>query len=222
MKTWQIAFEARLAGADAPPVLPRDLLARIVRSARGGVPLAPSTLTHWLASARARGRLAPVRRGLYLNRFRGRPGLVSDATQALRQDAVVSLNTVLAEAGVLNNSSHVVTAVVPIDAGAPAPKLGREPTAAGVFQFFGLPRRVLEAGTSADRLEPVERFEHVRATPEKALADWLYLAKSPRSRRTLPPQSDLDLSRLDRARLTRLAKAMDLTSVLDAWLADGG
>jgi hypothetical protein len=95
-------------------------------------------------------------------------------------------------------------------------------TQAGTLQFFGLPRRILEAGDPGDRLEPLAKLDHVRATPEKALLDWLYLARSPRSRRTLPPKGDIDLELLDRARLRRLGRALGLASALEAWLADGG
>lgn len=222
MKGWQIAFEDRLGAPDAPPVLSRHLLARLARTSRAGDPIAASSLTHWLHLARARRKLVPVTRGLYLNAFRAPPGTPADAVPDLRLDAVVSLNTVLGDAGVLNNPSRIVTAVVPIDAGAPAPKLGRQRTHAGEFQFFGLPRRILDAGPVADRLEPPSRTGHVRATPEKALADWLYLGASPRSHRTPPPAGDIDLSRLDPARLRRIVDAMDLTAVFAAWRSGRG
>ena len=219
MKPWQIKFETRLAQAGAPAVLSRDLLARMARSARGDLPVAGSSLSHWLKSAEARGGLKRVQRGLYLNGFRAPPGRLADAAGWLRMDAVVSLNTVLGEAGVLNNPSRVVTAVVPVDAGAPPPQLGRKPTAAGTFHFFGLPRRILEAGAPRDRLQTGDGVEHARATPEKALLDWLYLAASPRSHRTWPARGDVDVEMLDKARLRRLARAARLAGILDAWLA---
>ena len=128
----------------------------------------------------------------------------------------------LGDAGVLNNPSHTVTAVVPIDPGAPPPKLGRMPTRTGMLQFFGLPRRILEAGDPQDRLGSSVVQDHVRATPEKALLDWLYLGLSPRSRRTCPPRGDIDVTLLDRARLKRLARAMDLDEALAAWVAPAG
>ena len=219
MKPWQIKFETRLAQAAAPAVLSRDLLARMARSARADLPVAGSSLSHWLKSAEARGRLQRVQRGLYLNGFRSPPGRLADATDWLRRDAVVSLNTVLGEAGVLNNPVRVVTAVVPVDAGAPPPQLGRKHTAAGTFHFFGLPRRILEAGAARDRLQTDGGVEHARATPEKALLDWLYLAASPHSHRTWPARGDLDVDLLDSARLRKLARAARLTAILDAWLA---
>lgn len=221
MKSWQMQLERMLSADDAPAVLTRDLLARFAHSARqaverhAGVPA--STLTHWLKRATQGGKLVTVKRGLYLNRFRSRAGQPVDATPWLYRDAVVSLNTVLGDAGVLNNPANVITAVVPVDRGHPPPRLGRQRMQAGVFHFFGMPRRVLEAGAAEDRLEPAQAFEHVRATPEKALVDWLYLGNSPRSRRTLPPRTDIDLDMLDKRRLRRLADAAGVAAVLRAW-----
>lgn len=219
MKPWQLSLGDGLRADAAPAVLSRDLLARMARSARAGEELPVSSLTHWIAAAVRQRRLQPVVRGLYLNRWRPRPGTLADAAHWLRADAVVSLNTVLAEAGVLNNPSRIVTAVVPLDAGAPPPRLGRQLTHAGSLHFHGLPRRILEAGAVEDRLEPAGRFEHARATPEKALVDWLYLAASPRSTRHLPPRGDIDLDRLKKARLRALARAARVTGVLGIWMA---
>lgn len=215
-----IRWQSRLAGAlsepGAPPVLPRDLLRRFARSARGQT-VPESTLTWWIRNVTATGQLHAMQRGLYLNRFRNPPGQLADAISFFHRDAVVSLNTVLGDTGVLNNPSRIVTAVVPIDTGFPAPKLGRRRSLAGTFHFHGMPRRILEAGTVSDRLEPPGRFEHLRATPEKALVDWLYLGRSSRSRRTPPPPDDIDMGSLDPRRLRRLARAAHLTDALGEW-----
>lgn len=218
MKPWQIKFEMNLAQAGAPAVLSRDLLLRMARSARGRLPVAGSSLSHWLKSAQSQGKLQRVQRGLYLNRLRVPPGQLADASGWLRTDAVVSLNTVLGEAGVLNNPSRVVTAVVPVDTDAPPPQLGRKATLAGTFHFFGLPRRILEAGSLHERLQSDAGVEHMRATPEKALLDWLYLAASPRSHRTWPLRGDVDVGLLNAKRLRKLALAAGLDKVLDDWL----
>lgn len=216
MKDWQIKLEAELSAPTAPAVLSRNLLARFARSASGRS-LPESSLSFWLKNTRRRGKLKPIQRGLFLNCFRMPPGQLADAVPWLRRDAVVSLNTVLGDAGVLNNPSHTVTAVVPIDRGAPPPRLGRQVTRVGTVHFFGIPRRILEAGTVEDRLDDDGRRDHVRATPEKALLDWLYLAASPRSHREFPPRQDIDLELLDSRRFARLAKAASLWDVLQSW-----
>ncbi|MEX0900847.1 MAG: hypothetical protein WD081_09190 [Gammaproteobacteria bacterium] len=170
-----------------------------------------------MTGAQARGRLTRVIRGVYLNAFRSIPGRPADAAHVLRRDAIVSLNTVLGDSGVLNNPSATVTAIVPLDAGPVRPVTGRLKTAVGWFHFFAMPRAVLEAGSADDRID-ASVFDHVRATPERALVDWLYLAESRLSHRTRPNPGDLDLELLDGRRLRRLAKAVgvDLSGLLES------
>jgi hypothetical protein len=93
--------------------------------------------------------------------------------------AVISLQTVLGDAGVWNNFTDWVTAVVPLSRRYTRPSLGRLETAAGIFVFRGLPEAVLEAGREEDRL--VSNTTYRRARPEAALLHWLYLSNSPRS-----------------------------------------
>jgi hypothetical protein len=60
--------------------------------------------------------------------------------------------------------------------------------------------------------------KYPRATPEKALLDWLYLGASRYSKMAGPPL-DLELERLDASRLRRLARGMGLTEELAEWRA---
>ena len=219
MKAWQSKMRQLLSDTDAPPVLTRDLLKRYSRSANTNQSVATSSLTYWQRSMSASENLRPIQRGLYLNCFRAKPGVLADSIAWFHSDAVVSLNTVLGDSGVLNNPTTVVTAVVPIDRGRhPPARLGRKTTQAGVVHFFGIPRHILQAGEARDRLEAEEQHEHLRATPEKALVDWIYLGLSPRSRRTPPPRDDIDMERLDRRRLRRLIQATNLEQEFAAWL----
>jgi hypothetical protein len=59
-----------------------------------------------------------------------------------------------------------------------------------------------------DRLDLEGVTMHARATPEKALLDWLYLAKSPRSTLSPPGLHDVDHEVLNKRRLMRPAHAM--------------
>lgn len=219
MSDWQTTLQQQLALADAPPVLTRDLLKRYSQSLNDGKPIAESSLTYWKTSMVRKENLRIVQRGLFLNKFRAKNGTLADACFWSYPDAVVSLNTVLGDSGVLNNPSIVVTAVVPFDQGEhPPARLGRKITPAGTLHFFGLPRQILQAGKTEDRLDSSGLYEHLRATPEKALLDWIYLGASPRSRRQLPTNSDIDIQMLDRRRLMRLAKAAGMADELRAWL----
>jgi hypothetical protein len=82
-----------------------------------------------------------------------------------------------------------------------------------------MPRKMLEAGALADRLDLNRSTAHPHATAEKALLDWLYLATSPRSTLSPPAPQDVDLEALDRRRLGRLATRMGLTGALQQWLS---
>jgi hypothetical protein len=216
---WQENVERQLALDDAPPVLSRDLLKRYSRAANVNLPVPSSSLTYWKNLMLRKGRLKIVQRGLFLNNFGTSCGTLADACFWYHPDSVVSLNTVLGASGVLNNPSNAVTAVVPINRGAhPPSRLGRKHTKAGDVHFYGIPRRIIESGEPDDRLDTSDLYAHLRATPEKALLDWLYLGLSPRSRRTVPICSDIDLEMLDKRRLNRLAKAAQLDHELQGWM----
>lgn len=215
MSNWRENLERHLAEKEAPPVLTRDLLSRYALSANDSRRVSARTLTYWKNTAVKRHKLRVVQRGVFLNYFRHNPGKLADACFWYYPDAVVSLNTVLGDAGILNNPTTIVTAVVPIDRRGVAPsRLGKKKTAAGAFHFHGMPREILNAGKIDDRLDQSGHYEHLRATPEKALLDWIYLGNSPRSRRTPPRFEDLDLDLVDSRRLKRLAKAASMTDDL--------
>ena len=81
-----------------------------------------------------------------------------------------------------------------------------------------MPTRLLDdrAGEPDDRLDLDVKY--LRATAEKTLLDWLYLGASKYSKIAGPPL-DLEVERLDAARLSRLARSMGLTQELNAWQA---
>ena len=214
---WTTRLELTLADPVALRVLDRKSIFRLAQSVRPGV--SEPTVERWLQDACGAGRLQRVVRGLYLNRLVSPPAQLAEAAVWLRPGAVISLQTVLGDAGVWNNYTGWVTAVVPLSRRYPTPSLGKLETAGGTFIFRGLPERVLEAGREQDRL--ASEVAYRRATPEAALLHWLYFSHSPRSRMSAPP-SDLDLGRLDRRKLERLARAISLSEQLESWLDHGG
>jgi len=216
MIAWKQWLERHLSESSAPTVLTLGELSRAANLARNDSVPDP-TLHAWIRDAVARERLTPVIRGIYLNRFKQPPGRLADAASYVRRDAVVSLHTVLDEAGLLNNPPAYVAAVIPLDPGPVRPRVGRVQTAAGPMQFHGMPRAMLEAGAVEDRLDLEGQNAHARATPEKALLDWLYLAKSPRSALTPPALHDVEHEMLNKKRLTRLARAMKGEGALLEW-----
>jgi hypothetical protein len=164
--------------------------------------------------------LIKIQRDLYAN-LRARPvPSPEEAAHLLRRDAVVSLHTVLGQAGVLNNPTRTVYALYPYDehpggrrkVESLAPE-GGVPAEFGVFVFFGVKRDYLSLGDPADRLMPVN---FAKATPERALIDWFRLAQTAKVGLPSPP-FDLDTDLLDRDRLFRLATAADLQGTLSTW-----
>lgn len=210
---WTTQLELALSDPRGLRVLDTRSLYRLAQDARPGI--SKASIERWIREAITAQRIQRVVRGLYLNRFISPPAQVAEAAVWLRPGAVVSLQTVLGDAGVWNNFTDAVTAVVPLSPRYSTPSLGRVETSTGSFLFRGMPARLLDAGREKDRLSP--EFAYRRATPEAALLHWLYLSRSPRSRMS-PPPMELELDELDRRRLRRLAKAMQLEAPLNDWL----
>lgn len=210
---WTTRLELALTEPGALRVLDTASVVGVARDVRREI--SKPSVERWIQEAVAANRLQRVVRGLFLNRMIVPPAQLGEAAVWLRPGAVVSLQTVLGDAGVWNNYSDWVTAVVPLAARYTTPSLGRVETGGGIFVFRGMPERVLEAGAESDRL--TSGVDYRRATPEAALLHWLYFFCSPRSRMSLPPL-DLDIAELDSRRLRRLAKAMGLDEALKSWL----
>jgi hypothetical protein len=214
---WTTRLELALAEPVALRVLDRKSIVGLAQSVRPGV--SEPTVERWLQDAVGAERLQRVVRGLYLNRLSNPPAQLAEAAVWLRPGAEISLQTVLGDAGVWNNYTPWVTAVVPLSRRYATPSLGKLEAVGGTFVFRGLPERVLEAGREQDRLATGVSYR--RATPEAALLHWLYLSHSPRSRMSAPP-SDLELGALDSRKLNRLAGAMNLCEQLESWLRHAG
>ena len=209
---WSTRLELLLAKPGALRVLNTASIVQVAKNVRSLI--SKPSVERWIQEAVAANRLQRVVRGLFLNRLVAPAAQLSEAAVWLRPGAIVSLQTVLGDAGVWNNYTDWVTAVVPLSSRYTRPSLGRVTADAGTFVFRGIPERVLEAGLERDRL--AAGFDYRRATPEAALLHWLYLSDSPRSRMSAPP-SDLDLAALDMRRLKRLATAMHLDANLARW-----
>lgn len=204
-----------LLGADAPRVLTVPMIAAALAHKRKRV--ARGTLFRWIRAQTESGALRPVTRGLYLNQMARPLPSVAEAAGYVRSGAIVSLQTVLGDAGITNSYSDIVTSVLPIRAGSASSS--RPVLAHAVeFRFHAMPVRLLDdqAGALEDRMDLDVLYP--RATSEKALLDWIYLGASPRTKLSGLPL-DIDLERLDTARLTCLAKRMNLASELKAYLA---
>ena len=203
-----------LYGDEAPRVLTVPLIAAALADRRR--PVARGTLFRWIRSQVAARALQPVTRGLYLNRMARPLPSAAEAAGYVRAGAVVSLQSVLGEAGITNGHSAIVTCVVPIRSGI-APSSRPVRVEGAEFRFHAMPVRLLndEASTNGDRFDASVLY--ARASPEKALLDWIYLGASPRTKLAGPPL-DIDLRSLDLKRLGRLGIAMKLARELEEYL----
>lgn len=204
----------RLRAPDAPRVLTSAMMSRLCADAHPGI--AATSVLALVGSAEDLGVVRRVRNGLYLNRAAAPPAVPAEAAQHIRRGAVVSLHSVLGDAGILNNPTDIVFGIVPIIAGAPPPRVGDVETDVGTFRFHAIPERALFAGQLSDRLDM--SVPYPRATPEAALCHWLYLARSCFSYLT-QPSPEADVADLDRKRLDRLALATDIHDDVRDWLA---
>ena len=204
-----------LLTVDAPHVLTTGDVRARARATSGALP-STASLSRWIKGLVDTGALQPVSRGIYLNRLAGPDVHPAEAAQYIRRGAIASLAWVLERSGALNNFGDTVTCVVPQISGLAPPKVGMRDTRAAPFRFYAMPLRVLEAG--AGRLEDVQdlRYAYPRATPERALLDWIYLGASPRSR-LAPPPADIRLNGMNSVRLARLAKAMGIMPQWREW-----
>lgn len=178
---------------------------------------ARNTVFKWIRDQTEAGVLRPVTRGLYLNQLARPQPTAAEAASYVRSGAIVSLQTVLGDAGITNSYSDIVTSVLPIR-GRMA-QSSRTVVANGIeYRFHAMPARLLDddAGDLKDRMDLDVLYP--RATPEKALLDWIYLGNSPRTK-LAPPPLDIDLERLDERRLDRLADRIKLSQQLGNYLA---
>jgi hypothetical protein len=212
---WKLEAESHLLRGDTPAVLTSGML-QMIASLPGKAAPPPATFQRWLDDLVRSKKLQRVIKGVFLNRMGHRDVNPAAAAQWVRTRSVVSLAWVLEQAGVTNNFGDTVTCVIPTDPSWPNPQISDRKTQAGTFRFFAMPAHLVDerAGALADIRDL--RFDYPRATPEKALLDWIYLGASNRSRMIRPPY-DLDLAALDKARLKRMAKTMKMLELLANW-----
>lgn len=201
----------------AQPAAPRVMAPTPLREwlAAGGVEMGQPAIISALAQWQRLGLVDKIRHGVYLN-LRAKPCPQPDeAAPRLREGAVVSLQRVLGQAGVLNNPSAWITCVLPLSQ---SRAVGTIDTGRHVFQFAGMRDDLLPSPTADWAEDAYQPYAQVTtATPEKALLDWIYLSQaSPLWR--LPPRQDIEVEDMDAERLDRLATRMGLAEQLASFV----
>jgi len=191
----------RLADPGAPPVLTSAMLGRYLGGARR------ATISRTARALADSGLIVPAMRGLYYNgqaRYER-----ADILAHVLPGAVLSLNAVLQPAGVTRNPSMNLHAVLPWSTRGRYHTLNRnhrQLADGSRLYIYSLPEAMTGFGVDGRR-------HHLRATPERALCDWLYLAASGRSR-VSPVPNDVDLDDLDADTLNDFAERMGVAGEL--------
>jgi hypothetical protein len=181
---------------------------------------APSraTFDRWVEEAVVGGKLKRIRAGIFLNAMGQKDVSPAAAVGFIRRNAIPSLSWVLEQKWVMNNFGDTITCTVPQQKGMQNPSVGKIVTQHGTFRFHAIPWRLHELAELPTEDWRDSSFAHPRATPEKAFADWLYLASTARSGVTAPPL-DMDFDQLEQKRLRRIIQAMGLQEELASWRA---
>jgi hypothetical protein len=211
--TWKFALLGALASRSAPRVLTAASFHALAQTIRPQVNRATSRelVGHFLRA----GVLRRVTSGTYLNRRALPPAELYEAAPIIRKGAVLSLHSVLGEAGVLNNPSRIITCILPTSK-ILLPRLGELETEAGIFRFYGLTERFFPKTSEDERemLQPGRPCAVFR--PEVALLQWLHLASLKRSSLSDLPL-DLDLELLDLDLVVRLGERLRVLPLWQAW-----
>jgi hypothetical protein len=210
---WRLAVLPDLAQSAAPRVLRTQTLYEMIAVHRPHV--AKATIRSVVRDLVTISAVREIHSDIFLNLRCSPPAVLAEAANHLRKQAIVSLQYVLHEAGVIRHRSNNITAVLP---NTHLHLCDREHIFAGQesFTFSVLPSEcfpplLADEGDVIDIAKPYPSF-----TPEKALLDWLYLEKSRNVE--LPEVSEFDLEKLNIQRLFALATRMKLRYLLERFL----
>ncbi|MFW6272751.1 MAG: hypothetical protein ACOC2U_03120 [bacterium] len=205
---WQKQVENFLFTKKAPRILTAQNLFLIAKKYKSNI--SKRTLERWIQEQINSERFDLIKNGVYINNLIYPIVSPLEAIPHIVPDAVVSLQFVLGEFGVMNNYTDIATCVIPTKTYSPEIKNNSLR-----FQFNMISEEILNAGEEKDRLLDDKKYQ--MATPEKAFLDMLYLGSLKKSKLTVPPM-DCDLDNLKKRRLNRLIKAMNLEKEFDIWM----
>lgn len=207
-----------LASPGAPRVLTGSSLRRLIERVNFSDVQATETIANSLVSVKSLHR---VGEGVYLNYLQVPMPSPAEAIKLMVPGGYLSLQTVLGQMGFLNNPSTLYTCVRPANSYSPEGEeelLGRRfatNNPAPLFHVYSMMPGVPDAGKD-DHLDL--SFSYPRATPERALCDWLYLSKAHIGSMSKGPPFDSDISTMDREKLERVANYLGVDVELRAWL----
>ena len=181
-----------------------------------GVDITTRTLSTYLNQWSELGLVEKVAFGVFLNKTCQVQPMPDEAAGFIRNKAVVSLQRVLGASGVLNNPSHWITCVIPYGSGVKDGLISNTNT---TFKFTKIHATLfpsIQDDWFSDAFDTGTNY--LRATPEKAILDWVYLGTIPTGRaKPLPPRHDIDFDLFDEEKLSRLARKMNIEEQYTKW-----
>ncbi len=197
---------------NAAPVLNQFEIDRIVEAVGATRGTSRASLFRTIDRAIANRMFERLCRGVYLNLRRQPKASYADATEYVCPGAIVSLQTVLGDAGVLDNfTTDMVTCVVPRPQEKTSVTVPRD-IRNFTFNVMAAPAALPEMGF------PILTGEgYRRATPELAFCHWLYLSLQPRSEVT-SPSLEIDTGRMAMKKVRAIAEKIGIGHELETWL----
>lgn len=209
LKSTSMKALALLKNNDAPRVFSPTSLKEYFKE--NALEVSRPSITLYMQSWNDGSFIKKVKHGVYLNlRATPEPSL-EEAAPWVREGAIVSLQTVLGQSGVLNNPTDWVTCVY---AHSKNPNNLNLECEGGTFKFTSINDKALPSPDEDWYKEAYEPYSsNLTATPEKALLDWIYLGTHA-YQWSLPPAHDIDWEELNEERLNLLADKMGLKEAL--------
>lgn len=209
INAWKDASIKMLSSSNAPRVITLYELSGVLKSNEFYVP--NSALREFIKDLESSKMFLKIRRGIWLNLLASPTPSAWEAVPKMRAEAVISLESVLFEDGVVHNKPDIIQSVVPS-----RPRGGACGTNATGFRFIGIEENLLNAGPSDDRLMPSS--DYMRATPEAALVHLLYLSLRYPEKFPMPHVDSMTLSKIDDGRLRRLSELYGIGRHMNGWL----
>lgn len=212
---WKKALINDISGAFRPRFFDKTLLTTYIH--KHFKDASENTIERTIADLKEAGLIRNVIKGLYMNLVTTPAPTLAELAAYFVPDAVVSLQTVLGDNGVLNNLTTMVTSVVPVDEWPHWERTKERETTMGMMRYKYMPRNKVYPPDldQSDYLMMGKSFPMAR--PEKALCDYIYLSRNNRSTMTMPPL-DTDTEHLDQHLLWKIARSMGVDDELDSYM----
>lgn len=212
---WKIELNKLLSNNEKLRVFNRSQLIEVMENNNLKVPL--RTLLRQIQVLEESNIIQRIYSGIYINKIQQNPIVQNqEVLNVLRPNAILSLNYVLGNSGVLNNPTFFFTAVLPTSSNKSQNEIKLDDG-----NYINL-AYLNDDFFNEDILKiSLQKYSKVpMATPEKAIIDLLYLNSSARGNKrwSLPPLQDWDISSLNMDKLNLIAEKLNMTEQVNNFI----